>query len=214
MDKIVLPCEIRSEDKPKVLRRAKLIPAECYSKGEENLHLQLDYNTFMRAFQSAGYNTVVELTYGEGKSKQVMIQDVDAHPVTDLYTHVDFIAIKQDQEIFAEVPLKFVNFSPAVKDEGGVLVHLKDVVEIKCFPQDLIHEIEVDLSSLADLHAKISVSDLKVPSKVVITDDPEAIVIQVTVPRVQEEEETAPALAEGEAPAADAAKTEGEKEKK
>lgn len=214
MDKIVLPCEIRSEDKPQVLRRAKLIPAECYSKGEENLHLQLDYNTFMRVFQKAGYNTVVELTYGEGKSKQVMIQDVDAHPVTDLYTHVDFMAIKQDQEITAEVPLKFINFSPAVKDEGGVLVHLKDVVEIKCLPQDLIHDIEVDLTSLADLHAKISVSDLKVPAKVVITDDPESIVIQVTVPRVQEEE--APASVEGEAAASatHVAKTEGESEKK
>jgi len=35
----------------------------------------------------------------------VLIHDVDVHPVTDEVIHVDFLAVKADEKVEAEVPV-------------------------------------------------------------------------------------------------------------
>lgn len=206
MDIVALPCETRTETKAKFLRREKLVPAECYGYEEKNRHLQIDYQTFRRAFHKAGTNTIIELDI-DGKDKvQVLVQQIQTDPISDDYTHVDFMIVKQGQEITTEIPLTFTGIAPAVKELGGILIHAKDQVEIKCLPKDLIHEIEVDLSSLVDFHSSITIADVKVPSTITLTDAPETLVASVSAPKTEEEEEAdraaadeaAASLAEGE----------------
>ncbi|MBR4567800.1 hypothetical protein IKO18_05340 [bacterium] len=65
---------------------------------------------------------------------------------------------------------------------------VKDVVEVEAFPQDLPHNIEIDISKIETANDVIFVKDLQVSSKVRIVDDAEQPV--VTVVELSDEEET------------------------
>jgi len=67
--------------------------------------------------------------------------------------------------ITVEVPLIFVGESEAVKTDKGVLIKSIHSVEIEALPQDLIHEIEVDISVLKTFDDNIYVKDINVSDK-------------------------------------------------
>lgn len=191
MDQVTFPAQTRDKSvTAKNLRKINLIPAEYYGRGIENLSLQLDYQSFRKLFRKAGSNTVIDLDV-EGKGvKKVLIQHVVKHPVTDLYSHVDFINVRMDEKVTTTVPIRLEGQAPAVKDLAGILIQNLHEIEVTCLPGDLIHEVILDLSSLVDFNTSLHVSDIKVPSTITILTDLETSVAQVVEPQ---EEEVAPA---------------------
>jgi large subunit ribosomal protein L25 len=134
--------------------------------------------------------------------------------------------VLKDRKLHMKVPLHFVNAetSPGVKDQGGVVSHVLNELDIACFPDDLPEFIEVDLGGLS-VGNSVHVRDLKLPKGVeaAIGKAENPVVATVVVPQlVTEEEEAAAAAAvapsevptteqaaapkEGEAPAEGAAK--------
>lgn len=194
METIELPVQVRDLSKrAKDLRRDGRIPAVYYGHGQKNLSLEIDYQAFFRVYRDAGESTIIDLKLeGSTKPLKVLVQDTQVDPVSDKFVHVDFINVKMDEEITTKVPLGFVGEASAVKDLDGILTTNKNEVEIKCFPQNLPSQIEVDISSLVDFHVVIKVSDLVLPSGVAILDDAEGVVATVTAPREEEEEEEVP----------------------
>lgn len=213
MDSMTLDVQPRDKSlKAKELLAMNLIPLEYYGKGVENQSLQVDYQTFRRLYKDAGGNTVIELNVG-GKKLNVLVHNVDLHPVTNKIRHVEFINVKMDQVITAMIPLSFVGTAPAVKELGGTLTHNLTEVEIKCLPKDLIHEIEVNVEPIVDFHTSIHVSDLSLPSSVELLTPLEEVIVSASAPREEEEEVVAEGeVAEGaaEAPAAEEEKKEEE----
>lgn len=211
MDQVVLEVQKRDKSmKAKDLLANNLIPVEFYGRGVENQSFQVDYQTFRRVFRKAGSNTVIELKPDEGESVNALVHEVTYHPATDAFTHVDFMNVRMGEKLHTSIPLEFVGVSPAVKEENGILTTHLSEVNVECLPKDLIHSIEVDISSLVDFHSFIRVKDLNVPETVVILNEPEDVVINAVAPRV---EEVAEAPAEGEegeaAEGGDAAPAEG-----
>ena len=190
MDKVTFAAQPRDKSvKAKILRKQNLIPAEYYGHGVENMSLQLDYQSFRKMYKKAGSNTVIDLEI-EGKGmKNVLIHNVDTHTVTDLYTHVEFINVRMDEEVTTTIPVLLEGTAPAVKDMGGTLIHNLDGIDVTCLPKDLVHEIVIDVSSLVDFNSSITVADLKIPKGITVTNEMEASVAYVTAPR---EEEVAP----------------------
>ena len=123
-------------------------------------------------------------------------------PVSDILLHVDFLAVKSDEKVTTEIPLKLVGESPLEKLGEGKIQLLKDFVEVEAFPQDLPHEFVIDASTITDINTTIFVKDLKVSSKVEMLDDPEQAI--VTVLTMKEEVEEAPVVAPDATPAAPA----------
>lgn len=70
---------------------------------------------------------------------------------------------------------------------------VKDFVEVEAFPQDLPHDITIDISAIQNMNDVVFVKDLKVSSKVEILDDPEQAIITV-VTMAEEEVEEAPVV--------------------
>ncbi len=64
-------------------------------------------------------------------------------------------------------------------------------VEVKALPQNLPHEIKVDISVLKTFEDKILVKDLAVPPKVTVLKNADEIVAQVLPPQKVEAIETA-----------------------
>ncbi len=195
----------------KNLRKQNLIPAVIYGKDVAPKNLVVEYLPFNKLYKEAGESTLIDLKINEAAPIKVLVQDVQMDPTTGKFAHIDFHQIKMTEKIKVDALLKFIGESPAVKELGGTLVHSIDKVEIECLPQDLVHEIEIDVSALKTFEDKIHIKDLKVSSGVKILADMNATIATVEAPLTEEE-----LKAELETPVAEKVEEVGvvEKEKK
>lgn len=204
--------------KAKVYRDEGFVTAEYYGKGIKNEQLAVGYQDFRKAYRAAGKSTVVDLDMGDGKKTHALIHEVDYDPVTDKYVHVDFLHVDLNKEVETKIPFEFVGVSPAVKNEQGTLTISLDGLEVKCLAKDLVHSIEVDISSIVDFNSVIRVSDVKVPPNMTVLVDINEVVATAVPPKEEKEEVPVAVpvegaegaiLAEGAVPAEGAAPAEG-----
>lgn len=162
------------------------MPAVFYGPKEESTSIAIDTKIFKKLWKEAGESTVIELS-GDGISKEVLIHDVDIHPVTGEPRHADFYVMEKGKKVTVKVPLEFVGVAPAVKELGGILVKVLHELEIMVLPKDLPQHIEVDVETLTDFESQILAKDISIPEGAeLVTNGEDAIVL---VNEAKEEEE-------------------------
>lgn len=218
MDVVELVAQKRDKSvKAKDIRREGKIPAEFYGPGKSNLSIQMDYQTFRKAYIAAGESTIIDLKVEGEEPLKVLVHEIKFDPVSDEIDHVDFINVRMDKEVHTHIPLEYVGVAPAVKNLAGVLNTSLDEVEVKCLPKYLVHSIQVDVSVLEDFHMALHIRDIVVPEGITIVNDPELTLASVMAPREEEAAAEAPAAVEAaaiEAANAAAAATAAEAESK
>ena len=172
------------------LRKSGYIPAVLYGKGQESISLQVPVKDFKKAFALAGESTLIFINVA-GQSYPTIIHDIARDAVSDDILHADFYKVSLDEKIKAKVAVVFQGESPAVRDLGGIFVRNTNELEIEAFPQDLPHEIVVDVSSLKIIGDQILVKDLKLDSKLKVVAEAEEIVATAQEPMSEEELEKA-----------------------
>jgi len=178
------------------LRKAGSIPAVVYGKGRDNQNIQVDTKTFTKViFGSASDNILVNLQI-DGAKQLALVQEVQHDHLKGGITHVDFHAIKEDEEIHAAIPVVLLGEAAGAKF-GGMLELLLHNLEVRCLPKDLPEKITVDISHL-NVGEGVHISDLKLPEGVRAKLDGHVIVAHVEKPKV---EEAAPAAAAADAKA-------------
>jgi len=189
--KIELKAETRTVlgSRVKALRKSGFIPAVLYGKGQESISLQVPVNDFNKVWKEAGESTLVYLEV-DGHSYPTIIHDVAIDPVKDTVVHSDFYKVSLTEKIKTKVPVEFVGESPAVKDLSGILVKNVNELEVEALPQNLPHEISVDISSLKSFRDQISVKDIDLGPDVKIEADVDTIIATVQEPKSQEELDT------------------------
>lgn len=168
------------------LRNQGLIPAVIYGKGMESVNVQIPVDDLASVYKEAGESTLVYLKVGS-ETYPTIIAELVQHPVSGKYMHADFLKVRLDEKVTAEVPLVFVGESSAVKDYSGILFKNLNTVEVEALPQDLPHEIEVDISGMKELEAFISISDIKLTKAEIVGHDADDMVATVTPPKSEEE---------------------------
>ena len=143
-------------------------------------------NDFIRVYRTSGYSTPIELT--GAVDQLVLLHAMQLDPVTDEVLSLDFLAVDKHQKVTANVPVVLVGESTVEKLNQGKIQLVKDSVEVSALPQDLPHEIEVDLSKVTSVNDVIFVKDLTVAKNVEIVDDAQQPV--VTVVELEQDEET------------------------
>lgn len=188
MSDLQIKTEIRKEVGKglKQLRTAGQIPGVFYGAKSKPVSLSVESLLFEKVFREAGENTVIDLDIA-GKKKKVLIKEVQYHPTTGDFIHIDFFEVDVTKKITATVPLEFTGESKAVKDEGGVLIKSIDEIEVECLPGDLPKNIIADISSLNTFEDVIKISDLDIPAAVEISLEGDNVVATVTPPRSEEE---------------------------
>jgi large subunit ribosomal protein L25 len=182
----------------KRLRREGIVPGVVYGKGEGSTNVQVDAKTFETLYRAAGRTSVVKFRLpGASRATSGFIKSVQRHPLTRQAIHVDYYLVNLKVEMEVDVPLVFVGEAPAVEETGGTLLHNLSSVHVKALPNDIPHEITVDVSTLTSLDVAIHVADLNLNRDLVqVLTDGETLVATVVPPRVEVEEE--PVVAEGE----------------
>ncbi len=182
MSKSVLEAEARELKETKEGK----IPAVLYGRGIENENLWVDKKEFAKVFKEAGESTLIDLHFGK-EDRSVLIHDVQVHPLSGDFLHIDFYQVKMDEKIETDIELMFNGTAPAVKELGGTFVKNLDKLPIRCLPGDLIGHIDVDISSLKTFEDHIYIKDLNIPETIEVLIDEETVVALVTPPRSQAE---------------------------
>lgn len=170
----------------KALRKSGFLPAVLYGEAVQTQSLAVSRLDFEKAYRQAGESTLLALVL-EGKTHSVLIHDVAYDPLRGNPIHADFYAVRMDRVIRTAVPLQFIGDAPAVKNEEGVLVKVLYELEVEALPQNLPHELIVDIRALNAIGAKLFVKDIVLPEGVKIMVDQEDILALIEAPRAETE---------------------------
>jgi large subunit ribosomal protein L25 len=169
------------------LRTIGKLPAVVYGNKQESVSITLDYRIFSKLFREVGTTTLIDLALDEKKTQKVLVHDIQTDPTTRKLIHVDLLLVNMKEKLQTQIPLNFIGSSDAVDVLGGILVHVKTEVEIECLPQDLIQELNVDISSLKTFDDAIRISDITLPAGMIILDEQDEVIVSITEPRSEEE---------------------------
>lgn len=181
-----LTTSLRTPGKSNALRRQGLVPAVVYGNVKENLHLSLDAKEFTKLYMSAGETTLITLKH-DGKSTKVLVHEVSLDSVRRQPIHVDFFAVNLKEAVEVDVPVTITGVAPVVDVEGGNLIHVLDHITVEALPEQLPHEITIDVSVLAGFDDEIRIRDLAAIEGVKFMHDEDEVIISVTRPISEEE---------------------------
>lgn len=211
MEKTVLKASERkdfSKSFTKKLRKDGLIPGVFYLRNTSPIHIDVsDKKINPLVFTSKTHLIALQL---EGHEEyECIIKDVQFDPVTDRVIHFDLLGLTRGEKIVLEIPVQLVGTPIGVK-EGGVIQHTRHKLEVECLPKNIPEHIVIDVTSLK-LGDSIHISDLNYED-LEFLESKEAMIVQVTHPKVKEEA-PAEAAVEGEEPAEPEVISKGKQEK-
>lgn len=184
----VIKAKKRNESvKADTLRKTGEIPAVFYGAGKTTTSISVSIIDFKKIWREAGESSTIKISIDDNNI-DVLIHEVQVHPVTEEPIHVDFLVIDMNKKIKINVPLEFMGISNVVKNGLGNLVKVLHEVEIEALPKDLPHNLQVDISKLETIQDQIFISDIKIPAGVVIVENEHEVVASIVL-QVEEKEE-------------------------
>jgi large subunit ribosomal protein L25 len=145
----------------------------------------------------AGLNQLLSLQVGS-ETHLALARSLQRHPVRHTVVHVDFLIVRRDEVIAADVPIVLVGEAKAVEQEQGLVEQQLTALSVNAVPDRIPAHLEVDISELA-VGDTVRVGDLRLPAGVttdVAADEP---IVLATVSRAAIELEEAEAAEAGEA---------------
>lgn len=176
------------KEKGEKVRYAGQLPAVVYGAGNSTESLSLSPQEFLKLYKEAGDSSLIDLVLDGKLAGKVLVQEVQADPVSSRVMHVDFRRIDMNKEMQAPVVLKFVGEAPIIKSSGGTMVTTVSTVEVKCLPKDLVSHIDVDISGLISYDQVIKIKDIKLPTGIkIVSPNAEDLVLKPTRALTEEE---------------------------
>jgi large subunit ribosomal protein L25 len=169
------------------IRAEGSLPAVFYGAGKDSTPVVVDSKEFAKIYDEVGETTTFTLDV-EGEKVDVLVHEVNRHPVSNSPVHVDFLAIDTNKPITVSVPLEFVGNSEAER-AGGIIAKTLHEVEVEALPANVPEHLEVDLGMLESGDSVIHLKDLKLPEGVTLVNDPEKTVASVTVAKEESDED-------------------------
>lgn len=186
------------------LRREGRVPAIVYGRNLDPVSVAVDARDLYTALHTElGSNALIHLEIEGRDDLLTLARVVERHPFRSEYQHIDLVQVSLTETVHTEVNLHFEGH-PIGVEEGGVFSPQRTSVEIEALVTAIPGYIELDVSGV-EIGDSLRVEDLPVIDGVTYLEDPDAVVMSVTLPAAEIEEEPEAAegeeLAEGEEPA-------------
>ena len=202
------------------------VPAVIYGGETQNQTVSIS-KKLLKSFMGENFLSTIITINVDGKPQNVLPREIKYDIISDEPIHVDFLRVVPGLKIRIEVPVNFINHekSPGLK-KGGVLNIVRRKVELKCPTEKIPENLVIDLDGV-DIGESFKISSINLENDVVPTIQGRDFVIATlaapTVMREPEkpaeaeaaegEEGAEAAAAEGDKPAAEGEKKEGEDKK-
>lgn len=187
-DRIVIEAEAREVTGKQVsqLRREGWIPGVIYGRADTR-SVQMEQKALRRALRTVGTTHLADVSVG-GKVHTVLVREIQQHATRGDILHVDFLEVDMKAKLRAEAELVSVGEAVPEAEGLGVATLMLREVEIECYPDDLVAQIDVDLSAIRTPDDVIHVRDLAAPKGVEILTDPDLVVARFEFAAAEEEE--------------------------
>ncbi|MBU1713479.1 MAG: 50S ribosomal protein L25/general stress protein Ctc [Proteobacteria bacterium] len=210
MESIQLKAKVRKSvgnSPARVLRRGGEVPAVIYGPGKESVLLSVSVKDLENILKKTNVGQAIlslEIQNGDVSTRTAMIKELQIHPVSRKYLHVDFYEIAMDRKIRVKVPVVTQGIAKGI-DFGGMLQVISREIEVLCLPLGIPKSIEIDITEL-DVGDAVHVRDIVLPEGVEIAADVNYTVVTILATKAEEkvseeevEEEAAPAKEESKA---------------
>jgi len=168
----------------KRLRREGLVPAVLYGRDMETKAIAVRRSEL--AFVLDHGHRLVNVDVG-GERVRAVIKEAQYDPLGDEIIHADFHKVVAGEKIKLMAEVVLVGEAAGMK-LGGILEQPTREVEVECTVENLVESLEMDISGL-EIGEALHARDMVVPEGVKILDDPDEVIVSVTAPREEEEEE-------------------------
>jgi large subunit ribosomal protein L25 len=192
MDKVELKVDKRQilGKNVRFLRRQRITPVHLFGHGIESLALQCDTAELKRVLAQTGHTRLISLKVAEEKKPlNVLVREVQKVSLTGELLHVDFYNVKMAEKIKMEVPVVLVGDAPALKFKENMLVQDLHDLTVECLPAKIPASIELDISNLTETDQAIRVRDITLDGEVSLLNDPELVVVKISLRHVEVVEE-------------------------
>ena len=205
MELIELKANIRTKvgnGPARALRREGKLPAVLYGPETNSILLSVGISDVEAALKKGMIGQVVlslVIQNGETMTRPVMIKELQIHPVSKDYLHVDFYEINMDRKIRTKVPVVTKGKAKGV-EAGGLLQVVRRELEVLCLPMEVPEVIEIDVTEL-EIGDSIHVNEISLKGNIEISSEVNFTIVTVLSPtKVEEEVIEEEELEEGEAP--------------
>ena len=168
------------------LRQNGKIPAVVYGGHRETVPIEVDRKAVAELIQKSqhGVRSIFLLKMaGTDQQRHAMIKDIQMDPITRKMTHIDFVRVVMDEVVRVTIPVHVTGTAIGVK-QGGLLDFQVRDLHVECLPAQIPDSIDADISNL-DVHQYIRIADLTLPEGVKVLDDPDRVVVGVTLARAE-----------------------------
>jgi large subunit ribosomal protein L25 len=172
------------------LRREAAIPAVLYGPHTKPVLLSVDIRDFEQIVKKGNISqTLINLAVEKSKkaAKKVMVKELQRHPVTNDFLHIDFYEIDMKRKIKVRVPVVVHGKSVGV-ERGGLLQIIRRKLDVLCLPGNIPESIEIDIAEL-DIGDSVHVEEIETETDIEIPADVNFTVLTVISPKKEEEPE-------------------------
>lgn len=173
------------------LRQKGQMPAVLYGPETEPVLLSINISELEQVLKQGGIGQVllnlVIHNNGETSSRPAMIKELQTHPVSRNFLHVDFYEIDMNRKIRVKIPVVTTGHSKGV-ELGGTMQTIRRELEVLCMPLAVPESIEIDISDL-DMGDSVHVGDISQEGDIEFLDDPNFTVVTILTPKIEAEEE-------------------------
>ena len=206
------------------------VPAIIYGGEAQNEKVAISKKLLKSLIEKENFLSNIIALNVDGKTQNVLPKEIKYDIITDEPIHVDFLRVVPGVKIKIEVPVKFINHesSPGLK-RGGVLNIVRRKVELKCPSEKIPENLVIDLDGI-DIGESFKISSISLDEEVTPTiQGRDFVIATLAAPTVMKEPEkpaeaeaaegeegaegAEAAPADGDKPAAEGDKKEGEDKK-
>ena len=169
------------------IRREGKVPAVLYGGDKsEATPISVAPKALLKILHSqSGLNTLISLKLAGTGDALVLVKDFQVDPITHAVLHADFYRIAMDKTLQVTIPIVVHGEPKGVKQQGGILEHIRREIVIEVLPADIPEHIDVDVTELM-LHQGIRVRDVATNPKWTPVSDPDLMLLHVIMPKVEE----------------------------